>query len=68
MRIVLAAGILAAFLPVFATLTGAADGVRCLCRTNRRIRCLFEDPGQTYSIYLPSTYTPDRNWPVIYAL
>ena len=26
------------------------------------------DPLETYALYLPSTYTPDRSWPVIYAL
>lgn len=24
-------------------------------------------PDQAYSLYLPSTYTPDRQWPVLYA-
>jgi len=67
MRIVLAAGILAAFLPVFATLTGAADGVPLPAGQIVESVACSEDPGQTYSIYLPSTYTPDRNWPVIYS-
>jgi len=30
------------------------------------VACI-QDPGQTYSIYLPSAYSPDRSWPVIYA-
>ena len=25
-------------------------------------------PGQSYALYLPSTYTPDRLWPVLYML
>src|SRR5438045_1728483 len=25
-------------------------------------------PGQTYALYLPSNYTPDREWPVLYCL
>jgi predicted esterase len=24
-------------------------------------------PGQSYALYLPSTYTPDRAWPILYA-
>src|SRR5882724_626234 len=24
--------------------------------------------GQTYALYLPSTYTPDRAWPILYCL
>jgi predicted esterase len=24
-------------------------------------------PDQTYALYLPSTYTPDKKWPVVYA-
>ncbi|MGE5362000.1 MAG: TPR end-of-group domain-containing protein [Bacteroidales bacterium] len=25
------------------------------------------DPGQSYALYLPSTYSPDRKWPILYA-
>src|SRR5882757_3363638 len=25
------------------------------------------DPSQSYALYIPSTYTPDRAWPVIFA-
>jgi predicted esterase len=25
------------------------------------------DPGETYTLYLPSGYTPDRQWPILYA-
>lgn len=28
--------------------------------------CL-DDPAQTYALYLPSTYTPQRPWPILYA-
>ena len=31
-----------------------------------RLTCL-DDPTQTYALYLPSHYSPDRRWPVIYA-
>jgi len=31
-----------------------------------RIEAL-NDPSQTYAVYLPSNYTPDRKWPVLYA-
>ncbi len=24
-------------------------------------------PGQSYALYLPSTYTPERQWPILYA-
>jgi tetratricopeptide (TPR) repeat protein len=27
----------------------------------------IKDPAQTYALYLPTTYSPDRSWPVIYA-
>lgn len=32
---------------------------KVVCRANS---------GQTYALYLPSYYTPDRQWPIIYAL
>jgi predicted esterase len=31
------------------------------------VSCI-EDPSQTYAVYLPSNYSPDRKWPVLYAL
>ncbi|HKQ93218.1 MAG TPA: hypothetical protein VJZ77_21330, partial [Blastocatellia bacterium] len=31
-----------------------------------RVVCL-KDAGQSYALYLPSNYTTDRRWPVIYA-
>jgi dienelactone hydrolase len=31
-----------------------------------RVACL-DDPTQSYALYLPSQYSPDRRWPVIYA-
>jgi len=31
-----------------------------------RIEAL-NDPSQSYALYLPSNYTPDRKWPVLYA-
>src|SRR4051812_43427975 len=27
----------------------------------------LSDSSETYALYLPSTYTPDRKWPVLYA-
>ncbi len=27
-----------------------------------------EDPGRSYALYLPSSYTPDRRWPAIIAM
>jgi hypothetical protein len=30
------------------------------------LTCL-DDPTQSYAVYLPSNYTPDRAWPIIYA-
>jgi tetratricopeptide (TPR) repeat protein len=30
------------------------------------LACL-DDPTQSYAVYLPSQYTPDRAWPIIYA-
>src|SRR5690242_14035989 len=26
------------------------------------------DPEQTYALYVPSNYTPDKRWPILYAL
>ncbi len=31
-----------------------------------RLACL-NDPAQSYALYLPSNYSPDRRWPVLYA-
>ncbi len=31
-----------------------------------RVACL-DDPTQSYALYLPSNYSPDRRWPVLYA-
>ena len=28
---------------------------------------VLNDSSQSYALYLPSNYTPDRNWPVLYA-
>ena len=33
---------------------GLVDGIACV-----------SDPSQTYALYLPSTYTPDRKWPLL---
>jgi len=30
------------------------------------LKCL-DDPSQSYALYLPSQYSPDRRWPIIYA-
>ena len=30
------------------------------------VSCL-QDPTQSYAVYLPSQYSPDRRWPIIYA-
>jgi dienelactone hydrolase len=30
------------------------------------VACLH-DPSQSYALYLPSNYSPDRRWPIIYA-
>jgi predicted esterase len=27
----------------------------------------LNDPSQSYALYLPSNYTPDRKWPILYA-
>jgi len=31
-----------------------------------RVVCL-NDPNQSYALYLPSNYSPDRKWPILYA-
>lgn len=33
----------------------------------KRVECT-ENSKQTYSLYLPSTYTPEKKWPIIYGL
>mgnify|MGYP001765613269 FL=1 len=53
--VALSAGVQAADRPSLAT-GQVIESVSCI-----------QDPGQTYSIYLPAAYTPARNWPVIYA-
>ena len=32
---------------------------------NDTVKCL-DDPSQTYALYLPSYFAPDRKWPVVY--
>ena len=32
-----------------------------------KLECL-NDSSQSYALYLPSNYTPDRKWPILYAL
>lgn len=27
-----------------------------------------DDPGEAYALYLPSAYSPERRWPIVYAL
>ena len=36
-------------------------------RIVERVAC-SDDPLQTYAVYLPSNYSPDKEWPVLYAL
>jgi pimeloyl-ACP methyl ester carboxylesterase len=31
-----------------------------------KIECR-DNPAQSYALFLPSSYTPDRNWPILYA-
>jgi len=33
----------------------------------KKLECL-NDSSQSYALYLPSNYTPDRKWPILYAL
>jgi len=62
-----ALGIAAGLLVALASGARAAD--RLPLATGQVIESVacIHDPGQTYSIYLPSAYTPAQNWPVIYA-
>jgi dienelactone hydrolase len=30
-------------------------------------RACAKNPDQTYALYVPSTYTPDKKWPIVYA-
>ena len=32
-----------------------------------RVACRADD-RQSYALYLPSTYTPERSWPILYCL
>lgn len=36
-------------------------------RGNIRQVTSLDDPAQSYAVYLPSRYSPARNWPIIYA-
>ncbi len=44
----------------------AADAALQTGRVIERVPCLA-DTRQTYALYVPSTYKPDRPWPILYA-
>jgi hypothetical protein len=57
----------AAFLLIFSVEAAAraSEGEIRRGEIIERLVCL-SDPSQSYALYLPSSYTPDRKWPVIY--
>lgn len=58
-------GTLAALLAAAALSLGAEDLARG--RVTERVSCR-DKPGQSYALYLPSAYTPETRWPVLYML
>ena len=42
------------------------DAVKARGTVVNSLACL-DDPAQSYALYLPSQYSPDRRWPIIYA-
>src|SRR5262245_33187817 len=42
------------------------DAQRARGKVVSSLSCL-DDPAQSYALYLPSQYSPDRRWPVLYA-
>ncbi len=45
----------------------AGPAGRAAARHPRREGGLRRHPDQAYALYLPSNYTPDRSWPILYA-
>ena len=35
------------------------------CQPVEKVECSGA-PGQSYALYLPSTYSPDKQWPILY--
>jgi dienelactone hydrolase len=53
--------------PLASTVPQASGPEALPCgRVLTTVACI-QDPSQTYALYLPTAYTPDRSWPVIYA-
>lgn len=46
--------------------TGELDPSKSRGTVVPTVPCLH-DPSQSYALYLPSNYSPDRRWPIIYA-
>ncbi|MES1244009.1 MAG: hypothetical protein ABUT39_20570 [Acidobacteriota bacterium] len=53
-------------LSLFLLLSGAAAAELARGTVIEKVVCA-DHPDQAYSLYLPSNYTPDRPWPVLYA-
>jgi predicted esterase len=58
---------LIALLALFLFAAGAASATELPRGTLIEKVVCTDQPDQAYALYLPSTYTPDRQWPVLYA-
>jgi poly(3-hydroxybutyrate) depolymerase len=54
------------FILLVAALTAAAAELPPAGKITDDVKCVVE-PGQSYAVYVPSGYSPDRLWPVILA-
>jgi murein L,D-transpeptidase YcbB/YkuD len=60
--------LLAAAIAASGQQTPAADfNTQAVRGTVVSVLACLDDPAQSYAVYLPSHYTPDRAWPIIYA-
>jgi len=61
-------GLLVAFSPACST-DQASQQATAIAKGQivEKVECL-DDSSQSYELYLPSNYTPERKWPILYAL
>jgi dienelactone hydrolase len=58
--------VIAAFAYADAQAAGGFDPMKARGTVVESVTCL-SDPTQSYALYVPSNYSPDRRWPMIYA-
>jgi predicted esterase len=65
-RVLLTMALIAAIASSPAQSAGDFDPLKARGTVVLSLPCL-SDPTQTYALYLPSNYSPERQWPIIYA-